>query len=184
MTQTTEHLAQRFTERLRAELTDQQWAEMRQKNASGTYALCCASHDYLDANMLMERAFIQVHGRAPNFSGPGDEDINLWNQAWDLARQTALTSKPTMTPRMIALARHALGLPNQRGQTFRNRFIVMKDHANWFHWRLMQDAGLAGCHENSITTPGADIFFLTRAGAEAAKEADETLCPEDFPPSA
>lgn len=181
---TIEHLAHRFTERLRAELTDEQWAEMRRKNASGNYKLCCASHDYVDANMVMAAAFTEVYGRGPGFLGKGDTDIRDWNDAWNLARQTTLTAAPEMSQRMRFAARHALGLPNKRRQTYRNHFVAGEGHADWHDWMLMVAAGLATKHRPGVLSGGDDVFTLTRAGAEMALHNRERLDPEDFKLSA
>lgn len=81
-----------------------------------------------------------------------------------------------MNLEQIRLARHALGLPNDRRQSYRNRFLAGGEHAEW---RAMEAAGLA----EADTTGGKGMtwFWLTREGAEAALEPGESLCPEDFP---
>ena len=43
----------------------------------------CATHDYCDANMLMEEAFIETFYREPDVSS--NEDARLWSAAWNLA---------------------------------------------------------------------------------------------------
>lgn len=95
MADKTAELALKFVTLLRAELTDEQWAEMRAKNGTGEYKLACASHDYVDANMVMAAAFKEVHGREVAFHdedpATAEADIDAWNAAWTLARQTALT---------------------------------------------------------------------------------------------
>lgn len=183
-TMTTEHLAHRFTSLLREALTDEQWAEMRGKNESGAYRLCCASHDYVDANMVMAAAFAEVHRREAKFLDAGDADIRVWNDAWALARQTALTATPQLTPRMRFVARHALGLPNKTGQSYRNHFVAGEGHCDWHDWMLMTAAGLATKHRPSALTGGDDLFTLTRAAADMALEGREKLDQEDFPLSA
>src|SRR5690606_5736315 len=55
----------------------------------------CATHDYCDANMAMQAAFIQVFQREPVLSVEDDDpawmqkqaniDSGLTNQAWELA---------------------------------------------------------------------------------------------------
>lgn len=55
----------------------------------------CATHDYCDANMAMQAAFIQVFQREPVLSVEDDDPSHVWeraehdskacNQAWELA---------------------------------------------------------------------------------------------------
>lgn len=82
-----------------------------------------------------------------------------------------------MTPRQRRLARHALGLPNSRRLSYRNRFfpLLSADKANW---DKMCQGGLANAHK---TADGTTWFSLTFVGANHACEPNETLCREDFP---
>ncbi|MBP7337676.1 hypothetical protein [Niveispirillum sp.] len=85
-----------------------------------------------------------------------------------------------MTPEQRTLARHALGLPNDRHTSYRNRFITGKGSLNHPAWAAMVAAGDAEC--SSTNNPvNNDYFWLTRQGAEKALNARETLCSEDFP---
>lgn len=77
-------LAKAFTELLRAELTAEQFADVKRRNSESTNPYACASHDVCDPNVTMEQAFIQVVGREPD-SG-ADADLHRMNDAWDLAR--------------------------------------------------------------------------------------------------
>ena len=78
------------------------------------------------------------------------------------------------------LARHALGLPNFRRVSFRNRYAVTYAPTQDFEaWEAMAGAGMA--QSSRPGQSGLMIFWLTREGAEAALEPGETLCPEDFP---
>lgn len=87
-----------------------------------------------------------------------------------------------MTPAQKRLARHALGLPNKRKQSYRNYFTAGKAHPAHPDWLGMVAAGDATTRAKVRHLGGDDIFWLTRQGAEAALEPGETLCPEDFPP--
>lgn len=42
-----------------------------------------------------------------------------------------------LTPAQRELARHALGLPNDRKRSYRNRFIASKGHADFAEWEVM-----------------------------------------------
>lgn len=83
-----------------------------------------------------------------------------------------------MTPEQTKLARHALGLPNERRRSYRNRYLAPADAPPCDAWRGMVRDGLA--EEGSSTRTGI-WFGLTRKGAEAVLEPHESLCPEDFP---
>lgn len=88
---------------------------------------------------------------------------------------------PAMTDPWRELARHALGLPNNRLRSYRNRFVTGggKDGSAWTG---MVAAGLAEVRAGkSLPFGGADLYWLTREGAMSALEPGETLCPEDFP---
>ncbi|MBY0355528.1 MAG: hypothetical protein K2Q12_07335 [Rickettsiales bacterium] len=79
-----------------------------------------------------------------------------------------------MTPDQKELARRALGLPNKQKWSYRRHFVVGPGSEHYESWMAMVAAGEA-------TLSGDDLFHLTRAGAHAALEKGETLCPEDFP---
>ena len=182
MADKTAELALKFVTLLRRELTAEQWDEMRAKNGTGEYTLACASHDYLDANMVMAAAFKEVHDREVAFSDEpdADADVDAWNAAWTLARQTVLTTKPTMSERQRDLARHALGLPSIRRSSYRNRYVCSESGPTWSNWMLMELTGLAE-NDPDFSSNGHVLFSLTRRGAEMALKKGERLNPEDFP---
>lgn len=86
---------------------------------------------------------------------------------------------PTLTPREKELARHALGLDGRRKRSCRNGVRVVASTAHGKAWTGLVERGLA----KSYRAKGARItdFYLTRAGAEAALNPDESLDEEDFP---
>jgi len=85
-----------------------------------------------------------------------------------------------MTPEQIELARHALGLPNERRTSYRNHFVCGPGHRDYLNWSAMLAEGNANMHSGSLITGGDCYFFLTQAGAEAALKAGEFLSIEDF----
>ena len=87
----------------------------------------------------------------------------------------------TMTDQQVALARHALGLPNARKRTHRNHFCAGPGHDDYEQWEAMVNAGYAIKRASSMLTAGDVFFHLTRAGAELALQPGERLCPEDWP---
>jgi hypothetical protein len=82
--ETIEMLALAFATKLRAEIGDENLAEVVRRNALPEYACACASHDFCDANMPMAAAFEEITGREPDVSS--EEDCALWNAAWDAAK--------------------------------------------------------------------------------------------------
>jgi hypothetical protein len=96
-----QELADKFVRNLRESLTPEQFAEMCQKNSTPEYqGGVCASHDYVDANMVMLDAFEDVVGRRMVMDG-GDSPIEqadraLWNAAWEYAHATKLRVQPVL----------------------------------------------------------------------------------------
>lgn len=78
-----------------------------------------------------------------------------------------------MTPEQRELARHALGLPNDRNMSYRNRFYANSKNSNFPPWMAMVKAGEADF--------GGRMFWLTLAGATLAINPGERLDREDFP---
>jgi len=86
-----------------------------------------------------------------------------------------------MTPDQTELARHALGLPNERKRSYRNHFVAGLGHTDFEDWLAMTEAGEARRREKAKFCGGDDVFWLTPTGARLALKAGETLDPEDFP---
>ena len=80
-----------FATLLGAELTLNQWREMRLKNATTHKGDdCCASHDYCDANMTLDEAFTRAMGREADLFSIADTAI--LNAAHGYAKDTFLTA--------------------------------------------------------------------------------------------
>lgn len=69
---------------------------------------------------------------------------------------------------------HALGLTLGRTATG-----AVNGTPDWYDLRAIVNAGLA--YRIPWGWSGGDLFYLNRAGAEAALRPGETLDPEDFP---
>lgn len=87
-----------------------------------------------------------------------------------------------MTPEQIKLARHALGLPNEKGRSYRNRFDVPPAHPSHALWWAMVQAGDAESVPSRRGAPqlSNDRFRLTLVGAGKAVAPGEKIDPEDF----
>jgi len=87
-------IAYSFAAILQQWLSPKQWAEMRAKNGKGDYIAACASQDYCDANMAMDKAFSLVMGRDAWPEGQeemADSDCALWAESWTIAKRDYLT---------------------------------------------------------------------------------------------
>lgn len=84
----------------------------------------------------------------------------------------------SITTEQLAMARHALGLPNESGQSYRNRYFTSCGSVIEREWEELVKLGLALREKG-----GGKLahFYLTDAGAHAALTPGETLDPEDFP---
>ena len=115
-TSPTEQLARAFSSELRSELGDDIVTEIVELNAASDNADGCYSHDYCDANMVMEAAFIEVFGREPDVSG-GD-DVRLWNAAWNNAVEHGFyQSAPCAPSKLSERSRLNLGGGERRAET-------------------------------------------------------------------
>ncbi|QCP88280.1 hypothetical protein EYE35_21165 [Cereibacter sphaeroides] len=86
-----------------------------------------------------------------------------------------------MSQHQIKLARHALGLPNRRKQSYRNHFVTGPGAPDYEAWEAMVADGLAKKFPASALSGGDPVFILTPRGATAALDRGERLDPEDFP---
>lgn len=98
-TATPEALAAKFSELLRAQFTRKQMAAVISRNRRETNDKVCHSHDFCDANVVMDEAFKQVLGYSATDTGIGDgtqqsggcmsdECLDLWNAAWAIAKKS------------------------------------------------------------------------------------------------
>jgi len=99
-----------------------------------------------------------------------------------------------MLPEQRVLARHALGLPNARNLSYRNRYVVPEGNPAHGHWLTMIACGWAReVRAGSASPPSGeerqpvggpctigDAFCLTLEGAGFAVDPGEKLDPEDF----
>ena len=91
-----DRLAADFANLLHGYFRADQWAEMRQRNATPEYGgSVCASHDFCDANMVMLEAF-EKHGQAAachltDGSAEHEASCVLWGEAWAIAKRDYLT---------------------------------------------------------------------------------------------
>lgn len=94
-----QRLAAAFSVCLLEDIGPDNLAEVNLLNAAdGFPTLTCASGNYCDSNMTMERAFNQVFGRDPYMPSDWEEagtcteaqcnaDLDLWNAAWTKAKR-------------------------------------------------------------------------------------------------
>ena len=82
---TARQLAVAFARQVRAALTRDQLAEVRRRNDRSVYAGCCATHDFVDANMCMLAAYAFL---ADEEEGEVDLEAaaDVMNEAWAIAK--------------------------------------------------------------------------------------------------
>lgn len=92
-----EKLAAEFATRMRHALSADEWAEMRRRNAAQTHPAVCHSHDFCDANLVMDAAFKAITGNSigereeAGNGGMSDAELELWSDAWAIAKRDSLT---------------------------------------------------------------------------------------------
>lgn len=86
----TRALAVEFVERLRNCLTVDEIELIRRRNATPEYSDACATHDFIDANMVMNDAFEKIVGR--EIDAENGFECVFWNEAWDIAKREFLTN--------------------------------------------------------------------------------------------
>lgn len=91
-----ETLACAFANALADQMTPEEWQTMRLTNQTITPG-CCASHDHLDANMVMLAVWLTYRGDQLIARGAitdiGD-DLDHVNAAWTIARERYMTASP------------------------------------------------------------------------------------------
>lgn len=94
-------IAELFARELNIHLGEAKFAEMQALNRTPAFAEpICASHNYVDANDVMNAAFVELFGRDNYLPSDVDEgrisealhiaDMALRNAAWAHARKSAL----------------------------------------------------------------------------------------------
>lgn len=92
----TPELGDAFAKVLQGWLTTVEWKEMRARNVANIGGLCCASHDFCDANMAMDEAFTKLMGRdLIRDDGMSAPDLELVNAAWTYAKAKHLADGVT-----------------------------------------------------------------------------------------
>jgi hypothetical protein len=93
-TLTPQILAAKFAELLHEQLGRGEMAKVIARNRREPSESVCHSHDFLDANMVMDDAFLQILGySACDTGGEGigcmsDKCMELWNAAWTIAKNS------------------------------------------------------------------------------------------------
>lgn len=90
-------LATAFSRNIRAALEPEELQEAVVRNLAESSAGVCHTHDFLDANMIMDAAFSEAFGREREDEDPetGEEpeDFAIWSAAWMLAKRNGFGMK-------------------------------------------------------------------------------------------
>jgi hypothetical protein len=83
-----EKLAKAFADELVNELEEDEFNQVNNRNREDLFDKgICHSHDFIDANMVMLSAFKKTFVR--EYDMHLDSDIELWNSAWQLAKENS-----------------------------------------------------------------------------------------------
>lgn len=136
--------------------------------------------DSLSALKRQEREHARLGAEHQREAAALRKRIRTLTKAQRAARADEEHPAVTLSEEQWRLARHALGLPNERRRPYRNRFFASTGTRDYFEWLAMVAIGAAG-HEPPSTAGTMHFFWLTPTGARAALAPRERLCPEDFP---
>lgn len=96
MKPTPEELAGAFVLLLMQVLPYDEIKMIQARNATPEYAGCCASHDFVDANMTMLEAWETLGGGSIyGDTAAANNNRIIWNRAWDIAKARYLTKETT-----------------------------------------------------------------------------------------
>lgn len=84
----------------------------------------------------------------------------------------------TMSPEQIKLARHALGFPNKKNESYRNHFCTGPGSVDFEHWEDLVSKGLA-VKRTDGPWGGDHMFYLTLEAALMVRGPKEHLSRED-----
>ena len=84
-----------------------------------------------------------------------------------------------MTETQRRLARHALGFPNKKNESYRNGFCAGTGHDDYLEWRKMVEEGYAKEFLGNELTGGDSLFVLTLKGGLEARDEKEHLSREE-----
>ena len=86
-----EKLAIEFMHRIRLYLTKEEFKELVARTKANADKRICFSHDYCDANMVMNEAFGQIFGR--DIDATKQADLDMCSKAWEITRVKNFTER-------------------------------------------------------------------------------------------
>lgn len=89
-----------------------------------------------------------------------------------------MTDGGGMNKNQREMARHALGFPNKKNESYRNHFCIGPGGDGYEDWLDLVAKGLA-LRRTSNNHGGDDLFYLTLQGALMVRDAKEHLSRED-----
>lgn len=81
-----------FSMLIKGSMTADELKEVIRRNDADTDPACCHSHDFVDANMLMDEAF---KANNINLDINSDDHICIWSDAWLIAKENDFFTKQT-----------------------------------------------------------------------------------------
>lgn len=145
-------LAHEFSRVLREWLTDDEMAQVIERNAEVDDPAICASHDFCDANMAMYEAFERVMGHPIDTRKKAD--LAVWDKAWNMAKASdfAVGRKKRANP-----ARHPREMSRAEDDA---AFVAAMIRAGYS--KMEAEKHLASHHR---ALEEGDEAFMLRAGA-------------------
>jgi hypothetical protein len=86
-------LADEFRREMAADFPNATLAEIDKRNAAETDPGVCHSHDFCDANMVMDSAFTKIVGHELDPDGESEADHDIWSRAWAIAVKAGFAQK-------------------------------------------------------------------------------------------
>ena len=90
-------VAKEFIEGIREALFEDEIAEVVKRNETEEYEGCCATHDYVDANAVMEEAVkkagLHMFTDFSSIDPKWEDNIDLVNKAWYMAKAVVFDIK-------------------------------------------------------------------------------------------
>lgn len=83
-----------FVMLMRESLEPHEFFDMQIRNATADAGVC-HSHDFRDANVIMDEAFSLIAGRETDSLDVDEGDLAVWNAAWDIAKEEYFTDRTT-----------------------------------------------------------------------------------------
>lgn len=140
-----QHIARVFSRILREHLHDDDLSRVIKRNHKERAPDVCHSHDFCDANMLMNEAYCRIMGLSEDdgFDANDPQQAALWNDAWALAKDRDFYVEAALCEELRSYC-HAQGLPHCSAGDLIHRDSLTQEQRLYLHlyiarWFLLID---------------------------------------------